>query len=311
MADEATTPNSIDGGPQAGVSNGKLSFVKMSEVKLEQVDYLWPPFIALGNITAIAGRPGVGKSQATIDMAARVTTGMPFPSGQAEGSRGRVKKREPGSVILISCEDDAGSVVLPRLLAAGADVDRVHLLQGRERERPDGTKIFDPVSLSELADEVSDKMTELGDVKLIIVDPIGTYTGSANTDKDSEVRAALAPLSMLAKAHKCAVLLVMHLNKGPNKQGADPVDRILGSVGYVGLARSVLMVTRDPGYADDNSSERLLLHVKANGEMGRGFEFRLEGVKVQKVQDGNTVQVSSSRAVWGKQRSKTATSAMN
>lgn len=300
MKDDSATPNSIDGGPQADVSNGKLSFVKMSEVKLEQIDYLWPPFIALGNITAIAGRPGVGKSQATLDIAARVTKGIPFPGGGIGERRGQIKKPEPGSVILISCEDDVGSVVLPRLLAAGADVERVHLLQGRERVRPDGTKMFDPVSLGELTDEISDKMTELGDVKLIVVDPIGTYTGSANTDKDNEVRSALAPLLMLAKAHKCAVLMVMHLNKGTNKQGAEPVDRIMGSVGYVGLARSVLMVTRDPDHPDDNSSERLLQHVKANGELGRGFEFKLEGVKVQKIEDGNTVQVASSRVVWGK-----------
>lgn len=92
-----------------------------SEIKPQPLKWLWPARIPLGKITLIVGDPGLGKSLATIDIAARVSRGTSFPDGQA---------CEPGAVIILSAEDDPADTIRPRLDSAGADVTRVHILEG-------------------------------------------------------------------------------------------------------------------------------------------------------------------------------------
>src|SRR6516162_3561393 len=91
-----------------------------ADVKPEPVEWLWPGRVALGKLTLIAGEAGLGKSQLSIAMAAAVTTGDEWPC---------CERRAPqGNVVILSAEDGAADTVVPRLMSAGADRERVELV---------------------------------------------------------------------------------------------------------------------------------------------------------------------------------------
>ena len=100
----------------AELIGGPVSF-RYSEVKRRAVEWLWPNRMARGKLTLIYGDPGKGKSFITVDMAARVSTGSPWPDGCGCAPK--------GSAILVSYEDEPDDTIGPRLDQAGADSDKV------------------------------------------------------------------------------------------------------------------------------------------------------------------------------------------
>ena len=94
--------------PPAGPS---VILVRASEIAPENIEWIWPGFIARRRVTGLVGYPGMGKSQVAIDFAATVSTGRNWPGATASGNRGRV--------IILSAEDDAADMIVPRLIAAG------------------------------------------------------------------------------------------------------------------------------------------------------------------------------------------------
>ncbi len=75
---------------------------------------------------------------------------------------------------MLSAEDNVKDVIRPRLEAAGADLQRVHVVEavlGKDGRCP----TFD--LQSDLA-ELKRKVTEIADVALVIIDPITSYMGS-------------------------------------------------------------------------------------------------------------------------------------
>ena len=101
------------------------NIIRVSSVEKQPIKWLWPSRAALGKVTMIAGHPGLGKSQLTTFLAAQVTNGWRWPA-----SEGRAPK---GSVLMLSAEDDVADTIRPRLEAAGADVDRVHMSDCNQR----------------------------------------------------------------------------------------------------------------------------------------------------------------------------------
>src|SRR4051812_12628187 len=85
----------------------------MADVKSRPLGWLWPGRIPLGGLTTIAGDPGLGKSFLTLDLAACVSAGRPWPDAP-EGIT------PPGEVVTSSAEDELDTIVGPRLIAAGA-----------------------------------------------------------------------------------------------------------------------------------------------------------------------------------------------
>ena len=222
-----------------------------------------PSGLRAGN-QLIAGNPGLGKSQTTLAMVAAVTTGGRWPDGTAAPS---------GSVILVSCEDDATDTI-DRLEAAGADVSRVHLLDWVVERDQAGTprRHFDvgkhTAALASLIDNI-------GDVRLVVIDPITAYMGAADSHKTADVRSALAPLQSLAAENGVAIILVSHLNKN----GADgtAMNRVVGSGAYVAVCRSAWLVADDP--QNTWIGRRILTPLKNNiGDDKTGFAFSVEGV---------------------------------
>jgi hypothetical protein len=198
----------------------------------------------------------------TADLAARVSTGAPFPDGAPCPC---------GSVLFISAEDDPRDTIRPRLDAHGANVAQIHMLTGTRVSAENGAdrEIF--FTLNDLG-VLQKALLAIDDVKLIVVDPIGSFLGGkADSDKDNAVRAILAPLAQLAEKYGAAVLVVAHRRKS----GGDHADDLaMGSRAFTGIARAVWHLTRDC----DNKFRRLLLPGKNNlAREGDGLAFSIAG----------------------------------
>jgi 5S rRNA maturation endonuclease (ribonuclease M5) len=199
--------------------------IPASAVRPERVAWVWPDRVPAGMLTLFAGRPGEGKSTIVIDLAARVT-------------------RQGGVVIVCSAEDDPARVLRPRLEAAGADLERVHIWQA-------------PLELPEGVEALRAEVERLG-ATLVVIDPLNAYIGlETNTHRDHHVRRVLAPLGELASRTGAAVVVIGHTNKAASD---DPLMRVGGSIGFTAAARQVLLAATDP--ADEG--RRVLAVVKSN-----------------------------------------------
>jgi len=238
----------------------RLSVRPASEIVACEVAWLWDQRLALGKLSILAGPAGQGKSLFTADLAARVSRGE--LDGHLYG--------EPAAVVLITGEDDPEDTIKPRLLAAGADVERVLLV---DRADADGTR--SPLTLPQDAGDLAETIAEHA-VRLVIVDPIVSFLDDGyDAYKNQKVRRALAPLHEAAQRLACAVLLVLHPNK---TQTNDPAVRIGESYAFQALSRSVLVLGPDPKDPDgERGSHKALALAKSNhaaaGTHALGFEI--------------------------------------
>jgi hypothetical protein len=237
--------------------------LNMANVAAEAVHWLWPRHIAIGCLTLIVGAPGNGKSYATIDLTARITTGMPWPDGAPCPA---------GGVVLVSPEDDPGQVIRPRLDAAGADVSRVTLIDGVRVAGDNGRTVERGYSLDDLP-ATEQAIDATPGCRLLVIDPVGSVMGGdVDGHRDNEVRSVLAPLAKLAREKGIAVVLVLHTRKSG---GGTADDRALGSRGFVGIARAVHHVIPQSNDAD---TLRYFLPGKINvGKKPPGLAFRITG----------------------------------
>jgi putative DNA primase/helicase len=173
-------------------------------------------------------------------------------------------------VLVWSGEDDPADTLAPRLMAMGANLDRVHFV---EAARIDGELMpFDPardmLALHAAADQV-------GDVRLLVVDPIVSAI-AGDSHKNTEVRRGMQPLVDLASSLGAAVVGITHLSKGT--AGRDPTERVTGSIAFTAVVRVVLLAAKVKG--DDGRDRRILVRSKSNiGPDDGGFEYHVEQVE--------------------------------
>ena len=239
--------------------------ISLADVEPEPIRWLWPGRIALGKVTLIAGDPGLGKSFLTLDLAARVSRGSPWPDD-------RNTFAPLGSAVILSAEDDLADTIRPRLDAAEADVTRIIALQAVKLDDPDedGESSTLPFILERDLPALEATIKALEGCRLVVIDPITAYLGRADSHKNADIRGLLAPLSEIAGRHKVAVVAVTHLNKST---GIKAVYRTTGSLAFVAAARAVWAVTKDR----ENPSRRLFLPVKnnlGNDQTGLAYELR-------------------------------------
>jgi len=232
----------------AAVSGSKPVYVCMADVEPEEILWLWPNRIALGEITVVVGRAGIGKGFMAYDIAARVSTGSPFPDGGTSLQ---------GSVILVTLEDHPSKIIQPRLTSQRADVSKIRLLKAVEVASPKGGVEERLFCLSNL-DSLQEMLDDLRDCRLIVIDPLGDYLGAdVDANRENQVRAILRPLGKLAADYGVAVVLISHYRKN-TAHYAD--DMVLGSRAFTALARCVCHVTEDP----TDTERRLFLPGKNN-----------------------------------------------
>jgi putative DNA primase/helicase len=266
--------------PSKNSKRPELVAVRASDIEIAPVEWLWPGRIALGKLSLIAGEPGLGKSQLTAALAAAVTTGAQWPSTQERAPR--------GSVVIFSAEDDARDTIVPRLKAAGADLDRIRIVSGVKEQSDRGVGIERSFSLQADLPLLEGAIRELGDARLIIIDPITSYLGRVDSHKNAEIRSVLEPVAQMAARHGVAVVGITHFSKGG---GTSAINRFIGSIGFIAAARAAFVVTTDPD--SDDRARRLFIPVKNNlAPCGDGLSFRIE----QCLLDNG---ILASRIEWG------------
>jgi len=255
--DEAVTKaNGKMGDQKPSKPSTVLHFDRIADVQPEAVQWIWPGRFARGKLTLIGGDPGIGKSQITIDSTARITKGGTWP----DGGRAAI-----GSVIMLSAEDSAKDTLRPRLEAAGADLERVHALKAVIAE--DKQRTF---NLQADLTALGEKVRAIGDVSLVIIDPITSYMGKIDSHQTTDVRGVLEPLAAFAEKFNVAVLAITH---PPKASQAKALHAITGSLAFVAAARLVFIAVEEP---ETSSGRRLLLAVKNNlGPPAAGLGFHL------------------------------------
>lgn len=247
-------------------------FVQLScaaSIVSKSIDWLWKGWLARGKFHVLAGAPGTGKTTIALSLAAAITKGATLPDGS---------RAPAGNVLIWSGEDDPADTLKPRLVAAGADVNRVYFVG--DVGRYDDARPFDPARDLAALEHAADR---IGSVRLLIADPVvSAVTGDSH--KNTEVRRALQPMVHLATRLDCAVLGISHFSKGT--AGRDPVERVTGSIAFGALARIVLVTAKGEG------DSRMLARAKSNiGPDGGGFQYTLEMAMAE--------QIEASVVRWG------------
>jgi hypothetical protein len=237
--------------------------IDLATIQPTPVKWLWPRWVPLGTVTVVDGDPGLGKSTLLLDLVARVTRDGVMP----DGSQGK-----SGNVLLLSAEDSMEQTVVPRLLAAAADMQRIRHF----RDVADQLGTRPPLIPDDL--DAVEEMVKERQVVLVVIDPLMAYLSTMlDSSRDHHMRRALYHLASLADRQGCAIILLRHLNK---QNHAKAIYRGGGSIGIIAAARSALLVTKDP--ADDKL--RLVMVMKSNlSEMppARRYELvRQEGQAV-------------------------------
>ena len=247
-------------------------FVRGDKVELEHIDWLWPNRYPLSMLSIMAGMGGVGKSTLCLYMAAQITTGRLW----IDDPPGTV--REPGDVIILSAEDLPGQIIIPRLMAMGADVSRVYILKATKVTLDNGeTGIIGIESLAKIGGDLDMLISVIKaapNPKLVIIDPYTSYMGTTDSNDNILVRSFLRPLGDVAADYKIAIIGITHLNK---KEDSSADFRIIGSVGQQNIARMAWLVAQDP----DAEDRRYMVWIKGNlAPRQTGLAYRIMNVPV-------------------------------
>jgi putative DNA primase/helicase len=253
-----------------------LSVIAADRLPPEPIAWLWDGWLARGKVHLLAGAPGTGKTCVALALAATLTT----PGRWPDASTAAV-----GSVLIWSGEDDPRDTLVPRLIACGADLSRVHFVGSVTEE--DGIRGFDPARDADLLRDHAAAMDP--PPALLIVDPIVSAV-AGDSHRNAEVRRGLQPLVDLATAVRCVVLGISHFTKGT--AGRDPVERVTGSLAFGALARVVLAAAK---VSEEDGGGRILARAKNNlGPDTGGFTYDLEPLELP-----GHPGVHTTRILWG------------
>lgn len=235
--------NLKDAVPMDAKPTSKMVLTRASAITPEVLTWLWPNRIPFGKLTLFAGHPGIGKGMCTMYVAACAST--------ATGWADQPNTNAPIESIIISSEDSPGDTLVPRLMAAGADLDKITIFETMKTEK--GEKAF---GLDMDLPALHDALQSNPNIKLIVIDPIMNHLGGLKGNIEQELRAALTPLAKLAEKFGVAVVLVTHFNKSI---GQESIQRVGGAMGMVGAVRVAWTFTED-----QQDGSRKMLPLKAN-----------------------------------------------
>lgn len=254
----AEAPKAGPTGPEQPASRACTR--RLIDVAPERQRWLWPHRLPLGSLSLIAGMQGLGKSFTSLDLGCRVSTGRAWPDSP--------RPIEQGNVILLGLEDDPHTTIRPRVDAMGGDPARITLLEGVAEVDHSGVRTFSIERDVHLLDAT---IRTVGDVRLVIVDPLTAFMGGdRDMFKDNEVRAVLNPLVQLAREHDLAIIGIMHLRKAASDRA---IFRVIGSVAFSALARATWLVGED---RENPKEDRVFLPAKLNvAKAAPGLRFRI------------------------------------
>ena len=222
----------------------RIEWQRLSDVDMRSIVFLDRPHFQAAAFHLLAGRKGMGKGTLLAMVAAKVT-------------RGELGERP--NVVWIGSEDSASIDIKPRLVAAGGDPERVLVVK-------DGW-----IQLPHDVDRISAAMEEMGEVGMLIVDPVGNHITGKNSNSETDIRDAIGPLNGIADRHDCMVFGVRHLSEKECAQGV--LAAILGSSAWVQVPRAVLAVARDEVDASISHLQCIAGNRLPPGTPGRMFQI--------------------------------------
>jgi len=242
------------------------------------VSWVWQHRIPLGKLTLFAGDSDEGKSTVLLDIAAKITSDSQWPDGT--GAR-------KGAALIASTEDDYEDTVVPRLMAAGADLNLCHAIG------------LDAPDVKTLCREIERKVEALRDgrpkVKAVLIDPLSAFLGKVDGHNEGAVRVMLRPLLEAAMKHRFAVISLHHTRKSGS--GGSAKDQVSGSKAFVAVARSAFLVARDR----DDETKHLVLPLKGNlvaDANKSGLAYRIVGTDLTLRTRLGAVTTSVPRIQW-------------
>jgi hypothetical protein len=192
------------GSPGALGASALVEIECFDKVTPERVRWVWEKRVPLGKFGLFVGEPGKGKSLGTIKLAGHISRGQRFPDGA---------ECEIGDVIFLSAEDDPADTQLPRLIAAGANLSRIHRVKAVKVAIGHGATGESPFNLERDIEKLDEALSKIPNARLLVIDPVNAYMGKTDTHRDADVRRVLAPLSELAARRRIGTIGVMHLKK--------------------------------------------------------------------------------------------------
>lgn len=241
--------------PPSTLPTSGLKLRQASEITPREIDWLWERWLPMCMLTLFAGYGGSGKSATALAIAAALTTGGTLPDGSSAPLT---------NVLILAAEDSPEYTLVPRLIALGANLERVHFVDGvlRDDEVAGWIQLREHIALI----EATVRNYSIG---LVIIDPVSSYIGDGNSDRESDVRSALMPVVQMAERTGVAVLMIRHVSKGGDNSRA--ASRILGSTAWHDVPRVAWMLAdapdshqQDPNEDGTNDVRRVLGVVKSN-----------------------------------------------
>jgi putative DNA primase/helicase len=273
----------------------KLNVIRLSDVKEQEISWFWQPYVPYGKIIVLDGDPESGKTFLALKIAAAVTTGGVLPEYGLPG-----QKHKPANVLFMTGEDGLADTIVPRFRKVGGNPENFYVIQGLVHHE-EGKDTYSSITLQDIPQfEYAMKTYKPG---LLIVDPFSAFLGEdVDLHRDNEMRPVLERIGKLAEKHKCAVILIRHLNK----TNAQAQYRGMGSIAISASARSIMLATKDPrpeellsldaSSIEDSRSRCLLFHVKCNiTAKGKSFAYSIgeDGLRF-----GTTVDMAPEEALY-------------
>lgn len=253
-----------NGKPAAPLAATEWEFevVKLSTIKPEPVVWLWEPFWQDCSLNMLVGPPGAGKTFTAVHLAASVSRGMAWPDGPGSAPL--------GDVVYLTTENNKAQVLVPRLIAAGADMERIHTWTKKSKVDRQGEIVEEEISLQDIEAMMS-AIEKTPELRLIVVDPVTAYIGSVEPNDNKEIRRILNGITRVAEEKRVCIVLLSHLKKSVT----NAINAIMGAQSFVAVVRSVCVQFKDPEY--DENKLRLLVPVKTNEseDDSTGKRFRI------------------------------------
>ena len=232
------------------------NWIDLTKVEIKSQPWLWQNVIPLETSMLLAGAGGIGKSTLLLFIIAKVTSGELF------NCCGDDVILQKGHVILLAAEDREDTHLVPNLLAAGADLSKIHCIKSKIGCVSGKNKFLE---LDKDLDVIEQKLIELqkqgNHVKLMVIDPITYFTGETKDHIQTEVANFIQSLTDLAKSYGMALILNKHLRKKSGKQSVSSVvDEVGGSAAWVNTPRQAFVVMRHP----ENENKILMFNLKTN-----------------------------------------------
>ena len=277
---------------------GGVTWEIASNVVVKSIKWLWPNRLPRGKVSLIAGYPNQGKSQILCSLAAIITTGGEWPNGEG--------KCEKGAVMILAAEDTSSDMLVPRLLAAGADLDQVIIVRPLVIVQEEGRK-FERVfslegDLKRLQGMIGfEKKKNNRIVTAVLIDPLNAYYGSGEKNfdihKTGDMRKMLTPVSQWCGDKNIAVIGIGHFNKGNNSH---MLYRITDSSAITAVCRAVFFALKD-----EESGQFYFVEAKKNvGKEAPGLQYAIKDRGTDRWDAEDGLEVRAPYIEWGQPSQK-------